>query len=437
MAEGRDRFTIFCYWICREPNLVDGIMAKLSSVEFFRALGLEGNMRVFVPEGRTQYYVFFRVRVPGSIKRRQVSRSCGTTDLGEAKKIASEIFAEEVSKYRISMVNGASAASSVAAGTSRPQSHTGQAPIPSNGSGDFQNDPTIAEICELYDRYMASPTPGDSRPQPETAKTNKNRLRQLARLLKVETVSELRAKMPGLTHETLRTSPANFVSLLRSAAGPFWPKVLREYKKDGVEFETPFPTLPKVLKRPRFRAPSLDLIIKLKASADEELLTHDSNCYLLFLMALGAGLRLQEATHVRWEDVLPNGIYVRNDWVHKTKSDKDRDIPLEPEFLSMFETFRRFPGDWVIADERGTEPGSCPKKRSLGTARRLAKWLRIKLDKPDLENPVHWLRKAFGSVVCFRNGLYVASRLLGHSTVAVTEAVYAGLLDGNKPARVI
>ena len=194
---------------------------------------------MFIPKGRTLYYVYFRVRLPGTVTTRQFARSCGTDNLVDAKARAAEIFAEEYVKIRGKFneaKNTCSGSPSVAA--SKTSELTSAAPSTADA------DPTIEEVTILYDQWIATATPGQTRPQPQTAKANKCRLRQLARLVKAETVSELRTSMNGLIPDKIGVSPENFVSLLRSAAGPFWPKVLKHYKSQGVEFETPFPTLP-------------------------------------------------------------------------------------------------------------------------------------------------------------------------------------------------
>src|SRR5262249_19791956 len=53
---------------------------------------------------------------------------------------------------------------------------------------------------------------------------------------------------------------------------------------------------------------------------------------------------------------------------------------------------------------------------------RLTNWLRTKGLRS--AQPVHELRKAFGSGVCARAGIHQASRSLRHSDIRVTSAVY-------------
>jgi integrase len=197
--------------------------------------------------------------------------------------------------------------------------------------------------------------------------------------------------------------------------------------------------LPKVPEREPFEAPSIEQIGTLVRQAEGELRLEDSNCYLLFLLALGAGLRVQEATHVKWMDITQDGIRVRSDKDHTTKTKRGRRVRVGPGLLSKLEEYRgdHEPDDWVIPNLKTPRVGRHPRKRAITTAKRLAKWLRTKLRSLGLKNPSHWLRKVFGSVVARDYGMHAASRYLGHSTIEVTEKVYVGLLGGGPIAMVI
>lgn len=370
-------------------------------------------MTVFIPEGRTQYYVFFRIRDPNKEVSRQVNRSCGTSIYAEAVAKAAGIFAEEVGRSR---------------GLVRPMAPA----APGTASSVVQkSDPSIDEILRLYDEWLRSARPGEHRPLMASAQTSKNRLRQLCRLLEVCTVGELSAAMVGLTPEKIGVTPGNFIPLLRNAAGPFRLAVMRFYAERGLSFATPFPVLPAVQRRARFAPPTAEFINKLKLEAEEELLG-DPRVYLLYLLAFGAGLRVQEATHVWWEDVVADGIWVRNDIIHRTKSNRDRFIPVGSGLIAKLNRHRRTPNDWVIADGAGggRNPDKIAKKRGERAAYHLAQWLQKKLGPCAGRNPVHYLRKVFGSVVARDHGIYTASRFLGHSSIKVTEEVYVGLISG-------
>jgi integrase len=57
----------------------------------------------------------------------------------------------------------------------------------------------------------------------------------------------------------------------------------------------------------------------------------------------------------------------------------------------------------------------------------LCAWLR-KCGVEDAK-PVHYLRKCFGSLAVADHGVYVASKLLGHSSITLTASTYAGQVD--------
>jgi hypothetical protein len=221
-------------------------MGQLTHDTFFDRLGLEGGMNVFIPAGRTQYYVQFRIRVPGTVKRRQVMLSCDTKVYQEAQTRAAEIFADQVSKNRVSKASDNLASKevpplSIPNGNAKAQTPLKEITTP------FENDPTIDEVLELFTDWIESAIPGEKRPLPETAKNYGRRLIQLADMLKLKgtsTISELKAKMKGLTFQKLGTSEGNFIALLRGAAGPFWPKPMKHYENKGIKFDTPFPFLP-------------------------------------------------------------------------------------------------------------------------------------------------------------------------------------------------
>jgi len=49
--------------------------------------------------------------------------------------------------------------------------------------------------------------------------------------------------------------------------------------------------------------------------------------------------------------------------------------------------------------------------------------------KIHLRNPMHSLRKEYGSLICEQAGIYAASMALGHSDIRITQASY---LDSKK-----
>jgi integrase len=58
---------------------------------------------------------------------------------------------------------------------------------------------------------------------------------------------------------------------------------------------------------------------------------------------------------------------------------------------------------------------------------KVCRWLREKGVKDS--RPVHYLRKCYGSLAVADHGIFVASRLLGHSSISLTASTYAGQVD--------
>jgi integrase len=58
---------------------------------------------------------------------------------------------------------------------------------------------------------------------------------------------------------------------------------------------------------------------------------------------------------------------------------------------------------------------------------KVCRWLRKKGVKDS--KPVHFLRKCYGSLAVADHGIFVASKLLGHSSINLTASTYAGQVD--------
>jgi integrase len=58
---------------------------------------------------------------------------------------------------------------------------------------------------------------------------------------------------------------------------------------------------------------------------------------------------------------------------------------------------------------------------------KVCRWLRKKGVRDP--KPVHFMRKCYGSLAVADHGIFVASRLLGHSSINLTASTYAGQVD--------
>lgn len=91
----------------------------------------------------------------------------------------------------------------------------------------------------------------------------------------------------------------------------------------------------------------------------------DEVLWLAFLGMAYQGLRLAEAMHLRWEwiDWSANRLYVKRHPAYRLKRNKERSVPLQPEYRAVLEKRRRDIG-WIIEqDELRTITGAAKPNR--------------------------------------------------------------------------
>lgn len=132
-----------------------------------------------------------------------------------------------------------------------------------------------------------------------------------------------------------------------------------------------------------------------------------------FLLLMDTGARKSEVLSARWEDIdLGAGLWR----IPSPKAGRPQVVPLGSSTVRLLEGLERR-GPWVV-------PGLDPAKHRADL-KRPWKAIREAAELPDVT--IHDLRRTFGLHVAKRAGLHVASKLLRHSSVKVTEAVYAPL----------
>ena len=98
-------------------------------------------------------------------------------------------------------------------------------------------------------------------------------------------------------------------------------------------------------------------------------------------------------------------------------------MPVDDEILAFFrERFSESESRFVIAGSEPKPDSSYQHYRAYKHERTLLKWLRGK--GIACHNPIHALRKEYGTLVCQEAGIYVASRLLRHSDIRITSQHY-------------
>jgi hypothetical protein len=147
----------------------------------------------------------------------------------------------------------------------------------------------------------------------------------------------------------------------------------------------------------------------------------------IFLLATMAGLRRNEIDKLEWAAFRWNDSVIRiaatEHFTPKT-ADSGGDVPIDKELLALFRGWHaKATGSFVIeADAEPREGATYAHYRAQRDYDALLAWLRGK--GVAAIKPLHELRKEFGSQLCAKAGIYVASRMLRHADIAITAQHY-------------
>ncbi len=166
-------------------------------------------------------------------------------------------------------------------------------------------------------------------------------------------------------------------------------------------------------------------------AARHELSESDPPAFLAMLLALAAGLRRGEMDALEWHQVDFERGLIR---VEATKAaalktaDARAEVPVDADVMTILRGFRAKASGAFVVEADGGESG--PRRwgrhyRADAVFDRLTDWLRA--HGVTARKPLHELRKELGALVTAEHGIYAASRVLRHSTVATTAAHYADL----------
>lgn len=173
--------------------------------------------------------------------------------------------------------------------------------------------------------------------------------------------------------------------------------------------------------------------IWLLAEARKELRIPAPELYKIFILALCAGLRRGEIDRLRRESLLAEAgqivVFNHDHFVAKTEYSKDA-INIERLLIQELLALQKAGEAFILPPKKIPEKEASYRRYwSANHFRSLCVWLRTKGINSD--KPIHTLRKYFGCILAKEFGIYVASKGLRHSSVAVTEAYY---LDNTKRA---
>ncbi len=150
----------------------------------------------------------------------------------------------------------------------------------------------------------------------------------------------------------------------------------------------------------------------------------DSDLIDIIIVGLNTGFRKGNLERLTARDVSNNRLTAS-----KTKSGKPYDVPISPALVPTLKRLIAEHPTGVLLDSKGLDL----------RFREVAKYAGLYHDKHDpLNVTIHTLRHTFAALYLKRGGdIYKLSKLLGHSSIAITEKVYAHIcpkeLDAQAP----
>jgi integrase len=214
-------------------------------------------------------------------------------------------------------------------------------------------------------------------------------------------------------------------SIIRSAKALFSPKVIRHL---GIKLPSPLPFDGVDLgKRPRTRYKSKVNAPLLATQAHSELKEAHPEQFKIFLLAFGAGLRRSEIDRLTWKDFNweQRTITIASSEYGTVKTESSADeIDVGADLLDYFKTaMAESKSEFVIASQSAaTAAPHWNRYRCDGHFKALLDWLRSK--GVAVRNPLHTLRKEFGSLINQQFGIFAASAALRHSNITITRDAY-------------
>ena len=291
---------------------------------------------------------------------------------------------------------------------------------------DYEPEPLrVVKISEFLYSYMECESTQFLVPKWES---KKNTIYTFNNILKVlDMTSDMDTRYMGGRHPKTRlTMPEHYLHIvpngharMRASKSLFSEGMLQWYQSQGIE--TSFFNNWRLIKTKQIEVESFvpTNIIHTIIEKCEEHAVKDQNIYKAYLLGYGIGLRNSEIKRAKWSDFYTDveGNKLIRIWQPKgikgAKADDFQDRPCDPTFWDrimqlkddnefildaahnfMFRTFPKF-----LKEECGVKERRC----------------------------VHLLRKYCGHRIMKTNGIYAASKALGHTDTKITDKIYSGL----------
>lgn len=298
---------------------------------------------------------------------------------------------------------------------------------------------TIEDYCQAFRRVVADIF-GVPRDEKKYDYVNGGRLKWLGEVNSIRLVDITPEKIQAWRVDYLdragndldkrRRAQASLNTILRQARSLFSPKRLELIKFDP-PIESPFG---KIKLEPegdtRYRS-NIDAPGLVQAALAE--LADEPQMLKVFILAVCAGLRRNEIDKLEWSafDRDNSSVHVGPTRYLHVKSQKSiGDVDLDPETCALLRGYyaRRATGtqtEFVIeSDVEARLRAGYSHYRCQKVFARLTKWLRT--HGVQSRNPIHTLRKEYGSLIAQRYGIHAASEALRHAGITITSRHYVG-----------
>ncbi|MDR1233171.1 MAG: hypothetical protein LBJ75_02850 [Puniceicoccales bacterium] len=269
--------------------------------------------------------------------------------------------------------------------------------------------------------------------------------KRLDRILKIKLSCVNKDKIESWKNETLQKKVkmnqsnrssicATINKVIRNAKALFAKKLLVAIGFDGA-FTSPFGGI-EFLPEGSHRYTSMFDPKSLVQAAESELRDSHPEAFKIFILALCAGLRRNEIDKLLWRQVNfgRRSISVQQTEYFSPKTKEScSDIYLDESVANMLKEFKASSvGKFVIESGIAPRPHAHYQHyRCDHIHKELIAWLRS--HGINSNNPMHTLRKEYGSEICRQFGLYEASRALRHSSYGITESFYVDRKTGITP----
>jgi integrase len=250
----------------------------------------------------------------------------------------------------------------------------------------------------------------------------------------IETWRTAYIKAAGSSHAKKAAAQTSSNSILRGCKSLFGVRLLE--KLDLPELPNPFAKI----RLPnngdhRFEKGGVDAS-ELLTKAVAELADTDLEVFKAIVLALCLGLRRNEIDKIEYSafNLEAGTVSVDNSEHLHVKSERSRGVvELEPELIPLIHGWQaKASSSFVLESANKPRPESKYQHyRAQWTFERATAWLRKSGVKSN--EPLHFCRKLYGSLICDRHGIYAASRALRHADISVTSKHYTSRTENVLP----